>query len=99
MTAELKGSFWKELYKPGSHRGSQWSHSSVTAVTVSVSRTSQLLQKSLDLALHSQKLSLAPGIKGGAPAVLQITEQQLEMPLDPERVPAVDVALDFTKDH
>lgn len=87
------------MYKPGSHRGSQWSHSSVTAVTVSVSRASQLLQKSLDLALHSQKLSLAPRIKGGASAIFQITKQQLEMPLDPDWVPAVEVALDFTKDH
>lgn len=98
LTAELKGSFWK-LYKPGSHRESQWSHSSVPAVIVSVSRASQLLQKSLDLALHTQKLSLAPRIKGGASAVFQVSEQQLEMALDPDRVPAVEVALDFTKDH
>lgn len=77
----------------------QGSHSSVTAATASASRASQLLQEGPDLTLHSQQLGLAPGVKGVPSAVFQISKQQLKVAPDTTAIPAVEVPLDFTKDH
>lgn len=71
----------------------------MTAAPASASRASQLLQEGPDLTLHSQQLGLAPRVKGGPSAVFQITKQKVKVAPDAAPIPAVEVPLNFTKDH